>query len=74
MITVLVGGFLREELMYQMIRDVYNHIGDDVSRKIYANRLLFSLTGDKRYMTEIVRGTALYQEIHEIIKGDVRRR
>lgn len=58
--------------MFNNIRNIYSHIGDSVSRNIYANRLLFSLTGDRNYLTEIIKSTALYQGIHEIVLRDSR--
>ena len=53
--------------MIQNIQNIYNHLGDEESRKIYADRLLFSLTGDRRYITNIIKNTALYQKVHEIL-------
>ncbi len=60
--------------MYRRIKDIYGHMGDETSRQIFADRLLFSLTGDRHYMTKIVRGTALYQKIHGLVESDVRRK
>lgn len=56
--------------MIQKIRDIYNHLGDDESKEIYGNRLLFSLTGDRKYMECIIKSTALYQEVCEILEND----
>lgn len=61
-------------MMYQTITDIYIHLGDEESRTIYADRLLFSLTGDRRYMTDIVRRTALYQRIYDILMNDRRKK
>lgn len=58
--------------MEQDIKNIYSHLGDEESRQIYADRLLFSLTGDRRYMTDIIRNTALYQKIHDILTNDRR--
>ncbi|MDE7431630.1 MAG: FkbM family methyltransferase [Lachnospiraceae bacterium] len=56
--------------MCQIIKDIYGHLGDGASREIYADRLLFSLTGDRKYMTNIIKKTALYQRLHEILVND----
>lgn len=60
--------------MLNDIRNVYDHIGDEESRNIYANRLLFSLTGDRKYMTDIIKNTALYQSIYKILVDDDRKK
>ena len=36
--------------MYRRIKDIYGHMGDETSRQIFADRLLFSLTGDRHYI------------------------
>lgn len=60
--------------MIQDIQKIYNHLGDGESRKMYADRLLFSLTGDRTYMTDIIVCTGLYQKIYDILSGDRRRK
>lgn len=40
---------------HQIIRRIYGKLQDDVSKEIFANRLMYSLTGDKRYIGNIVR-------------------
>lgn len=39
----------------EAVRKVYSVLADEVSRDIYANRCLYNLTGDVRYMREILR-------------------
>lgn len=56
--------------MYQKIQEIYRHLGDDKSREIYANRLLFSSTGDWNYMIRIVKSTNLYHKIYKILEND----
>lgn len=58
--------------MQQIIRNIYAHLGDDESKEIYVNRLLFSLTGDRNYIIRIIQNTELYQNICEILKTDRR--
>lgn len=60
--------------MQQVIRDVYGHLGDEDSREIYADRLLFSLTGDRKYMTDIIKKTELFQRLHQILTNDTHRK
>lgn len=60
--------------MKQGIKRVYDHLGDGESRGIYVNRLLFSLTEDRKYMTDIIRKTGLYQRIYEILGNDTGRK
>jgi len=36
------------------IKQIYDLMGDDKSREIFANRLLYSLTGDKRYIRKVI--------------------
>lgn len=60
--------------MQQVIRDVYGHLGDEESREIYADRLLFSLTGDRKYVTSIIKKTELYQKLRGILANDRHRK
>ena len=66
----MTGG----RVLIQNIQNIYNHLGDEESRRMYADRLLFSLTGDRRYMTDIIKNTALYQKVYEILGNDKRDR
>lgn len=56
--------------MIQEVRNFYTHLGDDESREIFEKRLLYSLTGDRRYITEIVKATRLYQKVRDILLQD----
>lgn len=60
--------------MIQKIRDIYAHLGDDESREIFEKRLLYSLTGDRRYIVEIVKNTVLYQKVCNILLQDKHRK
>lgn len=60
--------------MRQIIKDIYAHLGDEESRSIYANRLLYSLTGDRSYMRTIIKKTMLYQRIYKILSNDKRKK
>lgn len=68
------GKYIGGGQMFQDIRNIYHHIGDEESKSIYVNRLLFSLTGDRRYMTDIIKNTALYQNICGIMAKDERKK
>lgn len=60
--------------MRQVIKDIYGRLGDDTSRQIYVNRLLFSLTEDRKYMTDIIKQTGLYQKLYRILGNDRHRK
>lgn len=60
--------------MIQKIRNLYPHLGDDESREIFEKRLLYSLTGDRRYIIEIVKRTMLYQRVCDILRQDKHRK
>lgn len=40
------------------IRKIYNHLADSDTKNIFANRLLFSLTGDIEYIKRVFCTTA----------------
>lgn len=51
-----------KEIMYGS-NHVYERIGDDLSRYIYSNRVLYSLCNDESFIDKIVKKTSKYQEI-----------
>ena len=40
------------------INEIYSHFQDDYGRNMYANRLLYSLTGDNQYIKKVISMTA----------------
>lgn len=60
--------------MHHIIQGIYSHLGDEMSRMIYADRLLFSLTTDRKYIINIIKRTVLYQDIYNILRNDKRRK
>ncbi len=58
--------------MIQEIGNIYEHLGDDESRDIFENRLMFSLTSDRKYVERIVCKTELYQKVRDILLYDER--
>lgn len=42
----------------ERIKNIYAHIGNDVSKEIYINRLLYSLTDDNKYMKKVIETTS----------------
>ena len=50
------------------IADIYSRLGDDTSKMIYANRLLYSLTGDQKYLQAIIGMTAEGREFYNRLK------
>lgn len=51
------------------IRKIYNALGDEESRYIFSNRLLFSLTGDEGYMERVIKtisgGEEFYRKLEQ---------
>ena len=41
----------------EQIKKIYNHMGNDLSKEIYINRLLYSLTEDNKYMRNVIETT-----------------
>ena len=60
--------------MIQKVRNFYARLGDDESRVIFEKRLLYSLTGDRRYILETVQGTKLYQRVCAILRRDTNKK
>lgn len=50
------------------INNIYAHMGDELSKYIYSNRLMFSLTGDCRYIRNIICTNRIGKEIYEKMK------
>ena len=51
------------------IRYIYTKIGDDYSREIFANRLMYSLVGDYEYIGRIVANTQTGRKIEKMLNG-----
>ena len=51
------------------IKQVYIKIGDDYSRKIFANRCMYSFTGDYGYIGNIVAGTETGKSIQRLLNS-----
>lgn len=54
----------------KQICEIYNHLCDDESKRIFANRLMYSLTNDKTYIYKIVKSTMLYKEVEQLLNKD----
>ena len=50
------------------IRRIYNLLGDDISRYIFENRLMYSLTGDMEFIRNVVCTIGKGKEIYERMK------
>lgn len=74
-------GFLYEDKGYegeyfvQNIKDIFLRLQDEMSKDIFKNRLLFSLTEDARFMREVVlsnlTGRKMYEKFREINGSNV---
>lgn len=36
--------------MLKILKNIYEHFGDDISREIFKNRLMYSISGDSRWI------------------------
>ncbi|TCL58117.1 FkbM family methyltransferase [Kineothrix alysoides] len=52
------------------IGKIYKHLGDDESRRLYVDRLSYSLTNDTYYLKQMFKRTDLYRKIYDILKSD----
>ncbi|MFR5664724.1 MAG: hypothetical protein ACLTL7_09080 [Enterocloster bolteae] len=52
-----------------IIRNIYEHMGDEYSKDMFVNRLLYSLTGDNRYIKKVIKmtkeGIEFYQKLED---------
>ncbi len=51
------------------IKRIYTHMEDDRSREIFTNRLLYSQTGDYKYIRNIVLETSVGKKISDLLEG-----
>jgi len=51
-----------------IVKNVYNHLQDDLSKEIFKNRLMYSLTDDYEHIRKIVRKTDEVKEIRSILE------
>ncbi len=54
------------------IKTVYQLLGDDLSREVYENRLLYSLTGDMKFVRNVVCTIPSGKEMYERLKQSSR--
>lgn len=57
-----------EKEFYEEIREIYDLLQDDLSKRIFAGRLLYSLTHDMRYMLDVVCTTHAGKSIYTRMK------
>lgn len=53
----------------QRIKDIYLKFGDELSKYIFSNRLMYSLTGDMGYIRNLVCTNKFCKEIYQKIKS-----
>lgn len=59
---------MRGQEFQKTIKKIYSCLGDDISKEIFSNRLLYSLTGDIEYILDIVRATDEGKEMYTRLK------
>lgn len=50
------------------IREIYSLLGDNISKDIFGNRVLYSLTGDTKYIRNIVCTLEKSKEMYQQMK------
>lgn len=52
-----------------IVQEIYAHMGDNYSKDMFGNRLLYSLTGDNQYIKKVIKmtkeGTEFYQKLED---------
>lgn len=52
-----------------IMRDIYAHMGDEYLKDMFGNRLLYSLTGDNKYIKNVIKmtkeGTEFYHKLED---------
>lgn len=61
--------FMNETDRTALLRDIYGHLQDDESRRIYAARSLYSLSDDKSFMDGMVADMAISKELRRWVHG-----
>lgn len=56
------------ELKIENIKEIYMRLGDKVSKEIFQNQLLYSLTGDTSYIEQVVCSIKKGKELYERMK------
>ncbi len=52
-----------------IIKATYNKMQDEVSQRIYANRLLYNLTDDSCYMKKVIHSIKNYEDLYDLLKS-----
>lgn len=50
------------------VKDIYLHLQDDISKQIFQNRLMYSLTDDGHYIDEIIENLLQKSRVDDLIK------
>lgn len=53
----------KKEEVYEISRIVYEKMGDSLSKETYAKRMLYNLTGDEKYLNELIMCNEVIQKI-----------
>lgn len=60
--------------MEETIRYINEHIGDEKSKKIFSNRLMYSITQDKKYLCEVIQTSKIYHDLLKLMKSDTNKK
>lgn len=62
-------GKMMGQIDVDKIREIYGLLGDDLSKEIYENRLMYSLTGDMKFIRNVVCTIDIGKEIYSRLKN-----
>ena len=53
--------------MMNFMQNVYTHLGDDVSKKLFENKIMYALTSDYKYVTQMFADIPEKQQLDQVI-------
>lgn len=65
---------MTERQFQKSIKNIYDRLGDDLSKEIFSCRLLYSLTGDMEFVLRVVRKTEEGQQVYSRLKAVKKRK
>ena len=65
--------FMEYSLM-EITRKIYNAIADEESKRVFENRVMYSLTKDGKYLMNLIRSVDLYKSIRKAFEGETRKK
>ncbi len=60
--------------LMELTRKIYSVIADDESKRVFENRVMYSLTRDEKYLMNLIQSVDLYKEIRKVFDFDNRKK